>query len=232
MQSGSEEKSAGPVLTYEGSLVIVGGGRFAREDLFALQDAGATVIGADGGADAALDLEVVPEAVIGDMDSLRHPEEWEQRSKLIRLAEQETTDFEKCLYSTAAPVTVALGVTGNRLDHTLAVFDAVARHGGKRRIVVVDEDDIAISFSGPFSFYAEAGERISVHPLQKVGFAHSEGLYYPLDGLTLAPGVRAGTSNTALGGDVGIVPGEGETGVWLLILGRQHLMRFVAELGT
>ena len=121
------------------------------------------------------------------------------------------------------------GLLKGAMDHTLAALDAVARHGSDRRIVLVGEEDIAISFSGPFGFYAEAGERISVHPLMAVSFARSEGLYYPLDGLTLAPGVRTGTSNTALGGDVSIVPEPGG-GVWLLIVDKRHLMRFVTEL--
>lgn len=232
MQSNSQDDAAGEVLNYEGPLVIVGGGAFERADLFALQDADAAVIGADGGADLALDAEVVPDAVIGDMDSLQNIDEWIERTKLIRLGEQETTDFEKCLYSTRAPVTVALGMTGKRFDHTLAALDVVARYGQDRRIILVDEEDIAIAFSGPFGFYAETGERISVHPLQKVTFARSEGLYYPLNGLTLAPGVKTGTSNTALGGDVVIAPAKGEAGVWLLIVSRRHLMRFVAELSA
>ena len=231
MQSNSTQKGGPPQFVYDKPLVIVGGGGFVREDLFALQDADAAIIGADGGADAALDAEVEPDAVIGDMDSLSHPDEWEKRrTVLVRLTEQETTDFEKCLYSTSAPVTVALGMTGKRFDHTLAALDAVARYGAERRIILVDEKDIAISFSGPFRFFAEAGERISVHPLSKVEFARSEGLYYPLDGLTLAPGVGTGTSNKALGGDVAIVPKPGVAGVWLLIVNHQHLMRFVAEL--
>ena len=218
-------------LRFEGPLVIVGGAGFSRADLLTLQDAGAAIVGADGGADAARDAQVIPEVVIGDMDSLIHADEWQERTRLVRIAEQETTDFEKCLYSTEAPVTVALGVTGRRFDHTLAALDAVARYGDNRRIILVGEADIAISFSGPFGFYAETGERVSVHPLNPVRFAHSEGLYYPLNDLTLAPGVKTGTSNTALGGDVSIVPAEGETGVWLLIVGKRHLMRFVTELG-
>ena len=47
---------------------------------------------------------------------------------MIQIAEQVTTDFEKALYSTRAPVTVALGMTGKRLDHTLAALDAVSKY--------------------------------------------------------------------------------------------------------
>ena len=61
----------------------------------------------------------------------------------MQIGEQETTDFEKSLYSTRAPVTVALGMTGRRFDHTLAALDAVAKYAAKRKIVLVDEEEIA-----------------------------------------------------------------------------------------
>jgi thiamine pyrophosphokinase len=54
-----------------------------------------------------------------------------------------------------------------------------------------------------------------------VSFTRSERLLYPLDGLTLAPGGRLGTSNAGLGGRVEIVPSD-ET-PWLLILGKERL---------
>ena len=51
----------------------------------------------------------------------------------MQIAEQETTDFEKAIYSTRAPVTVALGMTGKRFDHTLAALDAVTRYAAGGR---------------------------------------------------------------------------------------------------
>ena len=54
--------------------------------------------------------------------------------------------------------------------------------------------------------------------MTKVRFAHSDGLVYPLDGLVLAPGVRTGTSNAAVGGPVRIEPDAGSDGVYLLVL--------------
>ena len=70
------------------------------------------LIAADGGADALHEMRLTPEAVIGDMDSLSDMAAWRGRTRLVHLAEQDSTDFEKCLYATQAPLYVAPGFTG------------------------------------------------------------------------------------------------------------------------
>ena len=218
MQSPASDQTDAVRIATDRLVVIVGGGALDPALLRHLAGAGALVVGADGGADAALAAGVVPELVIGDLDSLSDIAAWQTRSRVIGINEQQTTDFEKCLYTVSAPVTVALGMTGKRFDHTLAALHAVTRHGGARRIVLVDETDAALSLSGAAALDLPAGSRVSLHPLTKVRFAHSDGLVYPLDGLVLAPGLRTGTSNAATGGPVRIEPDAGSDGVYLLVL--------------
>lgn len=219
-----------PLLAFDGVLVIVGGGALDVHLLHRLSAAGAHLVGADGGGDVIRAAGLLPEAIIGDFDSLADAADWDARTRLVRLAEQETTDFEKALYSTTAPVTIALGMTGKRFDHTLAALDAVTRHAGRRHLILVDEFDIALALAGPFDFTVEPGARVSVHPLTATCFAHSAGLKYPLDGLLLAPGRRTGTSNEAATADFSIIPVAGDTGVWLLILERRWLDALIARL--
>src|SRR5665213_1164434 len=91
-------------MTFDGVLVIVGGGALDEHLLRHLAAEGAHLVGADGGGDVIRAAGLVPEAIIGDFDSLADPESWDSRTKLVRITEQETTDFEKALYSTSAPV--------------------------------------------------------------------------------------------------------------------------------
>lgn len=214
-------------IDFDGLLVIVGGGTVDLDLLRALSLRGAHLVGADSGADAIAAAGLGPEAIIGDFDSLADIDRWRGKTRLIRLAEQETIDFEKALYSTRAAVTVALGMTGKRFDHTLAALDAVTRHAD-RNLILVDEEDLALALEGPISFTVARGERVSVHPLAPVTFAASTGLQYPLDGLTLAPGIRTGTSNAAAGGPFTISPAG--PAPWLLILQRGHLMTLIDQL--
>jgi thiamine pyrophosphokinase len=218
-------------VSFDGVLVIVGGGTLDAKLLRQLAGEGAALVGADGGGDAirAAGLGLVPAAIIGDFDSLADASGWDARTRLVRIAEQETTDFEKALYSTRAPVTIGLGMTGRRLDHTLAALDAVARFAHERAIILVDEFDLALGLAGPFGFTAEPGARVSVHPLTATRFARSSGLKYPLDGLMLAPGVRTGTSNEASAAEFRIEPAAGDTGAFLLILEKRWLGSLVMQ---
>lgn len=218
------------VLAFDGPLVIVGGGTVDLHLLHELAARGAHLVGADGGGDVIRAAGLVPEAIIGDFDSLADPAGWDARTTLLHIAEQESTDFEKALYSTTAPVTIGLGMTGRRFDHSLAALDALARHAPRRPIILVDESDVALGLAGPFDFTVEPGTRVSVHPLTATHFAASSGLKYPLDGLTLAPGVRTGTSNEASAAHFSIAPKPGDTGVYLLILERRWLDTLIDRL--
>jgi thiamine pyrophosphokinase len=216
-------------LSFDGVLVIVGGGTLDTLLLRELASSGAHLVGADAGGDAIAAAGLQPEAIIGDLDSLSDPAAWDSGVRVLRVAEQDTTDFEKALYSTRAPVTVALGMTGGRFDHTLAALDAVLRHARERHIILVDTHDLALALTGPFSFEVGAGERVSIHPLGPVRFESSSGLAYPLDDLLLAPGVRLGTSNAATDGGFTITPRPDQP-PWLLILDRRHLKGLLAAL--
>ena len=192
-------------------------------------------------ADANFPLRVWSEAIVrGVLSSiwgikttglsnipLDNVDEWLGRTRLLRIGEQETTEFEKALYSTKAPVTIALGMTGKRFDHTLAALDAVTKYAKERIIILVDEADIAMALRGPFSFEVAPRERVSVLPLAPLRFKRSVGLKYPLDDVRLAPGERTGTSNEAIEGPFRIEP-EGRVRLWLLVLDRKYLFGLAA----
>ncbi|WP_244606473.1 thiamine diphosphokinase [Arsenicitalea aurantiaca] len=226
----ASERIGPPLLSFSRTLVIVGGGRVDFDILAGLVASGAHMVGADGGADLIAQAGVVPDAIIGDLDSLADPQGWARRTRVIHVAEQETTDFEKALYCTRAPVTVALGMTGGRFDHTLAALDAVLRHAHERALILVDEEDVALAATGPVRFTVGRGERISIHPLGPARFLGSEGLDYPLQGVELKPGGRTGTSNVATNGTFSIEPEPGAA-PYLLILGQRNLMALIEMAG-
>ncbi|HQZ13861.1 MAG TPA: thiamine diphosphokinase [Devosia sp.] len=218
------------VVNFDDLLVIVGGGDVDLDLLRELYASGGRLVGADGGADVIVSAGLRPEMIVGDFDSLREPLSWLGKTRLMQIAEQETTDFEKALYSTRAPVTVALGMTGKRFDHTLAALNSLARYGQKRSIILAADGDICVVLCEAFSFVVEPGERVSIHPLAPINFWTSEGLEYPLDAVSLAPGGRTGTSNRALQGPFTIVPEEGMHTPYLLILDRGYLLPLIEQL--
>ncbi len=184
---------------FERPVTLVGAGPVRAGDLARARALAPHLVAADGGADRLAALGAVPELVVGDMDSVADLAAWEARGvRTLPLAEQDTTDFEKCLYATAAPLYVALGFTGGRVDHTLAVFHSLLARPDKRVVVLGEADAMAAIPAGAvLEIAVGAGARVSVFPLLETTGAVSEGLRWPVKGLTLAPGRQSGTSNRA-----------------------------------
>ena len=228
MQSPNPNDGKPVLLRYQTPIAIVGGGSVDPDLLHELALRNIALIAADGGADTIDAAGLLPEAIIGDLDSLTDRARWEKRSQVIHIPEQITTDFQKALYTTEAPVTLALGMTGKRLDHTLAALSALHEVAQDRHVILVDEVDVALALSGPFAFEAAEKERVSVHPLVPIIFERTEGLFYPMTELLLDPAGRLGTSNEGIGGRVEIVPRDATP--YLLILGRERLWDLVRGL--
>lgn len=210
-------------LAFEGTLIIVGGGTVEPDLLRTLAKNAAGLIGADSGGDTILAAGLVPDAVIGDMDSVADPSRFPKETRIVAISEQDSTDFGKCLYSTRAPLTLGLGMTGGRFDHTLAALNAVAKTAHARKIILVDTHDLALGVLGSIRVAVGKGARVSIYPLGRTAFSGSQGLLYPLDGLVMEQDGRIGTSNAATEDIVSITVAEGEQSPWLLILDRTLL---------
>ena len=104
-------------------------------------------VAADSGADRLLKLGVVPQAVIGDMDSISDQARAEiplDRQHLV--GEQLTTDFDKALRLIEAPLVLALGFAGARLDHGLAAMATLVARAERRCILIGPQD---LAFAAP-----------------------------------------------------------------------------------
>jgi thiamine pyrophosphokinase len=186
-----------PVLSSDGPVVLVGGGPVTAADMALAQAHGGPVVAADGGADRALALGVRPDAVIGDMDSLSTAARADLGDAVHAVVEQDSTDFEKCLTRIAAPLVVAVGFDGGRLDHALAVFNTLARHPARRCVILGARDVVALA-PPRIALDLAAGTRVSLFPMSAVSGAGG-GLHWPIDGIGFAPDGVIGTSNRADG---------------------------------
>lgn len=210
-----------------GPVTLVGGGPVDPGQLARALALAPEAVAADGGGDVALPGGTEFVAVIGDIDSLRDPDALRARGVPVhRIAEQESTDLEKCLRSVAAPLILGLGFLGGRIDHHLAALNALARHG-ERPAILIGGGDLVFLCPPVFAIEAPAGARVSLFPLRALRGVVSEGLRWPVAGLAMAPDGRIGTSNVALGGPLRI--GFDAPGM-LVILPVDLLGAVVAEL--
>jgi thiamine pyrophosphokinase len=167
------------------------------------------VICADGGANWARIFGIIPNMVIGDMDSISKDERsyCEKGGASLRHfpAEKDFTDtylaLEVASQKGAGDVTI-WGGTGSRLDHTLANIFSAARFtdcGMKIRFAspaatmyLVRED--------PLLLKGQAGDTVSVLALgeRAVGVSLA-GFKYPVDGGVLEADKPIGVSNIMMG---------------------------------
>src|SRR5690625_4923492 len=222
-----KDPKASPLI-FDRPVTLVGAGHLSREILDEALALAPELVAADRGADLLANLGLMPGTVIGDMDSISDPDRWEQMARLVRLREQETTDFEKCLYATEAPFYIGAGFTGGRVDHSLSVLHALLARQGKQ-VVLLGEDD-AITLLPPGKVVGldlPAGARVSIFPLLPLTGIHSRGLIWPIKGLDMAPGERIGTSHVSSGERVEL--GFDQPGA-VLIVEREHLPVLVQTL--
>lgn len=182
-------------------VTLVGGGPASPALIRRAMALAPCLVAADGGADRALAAGLVPEAVIGDFDSIsRTAKARLPASSLYPIPEQETTDFDKVLRHVEAPFTLAVGFSGARLDHTLAVMNALARHAG-RPCLVLSARDVCFLAPKELTLRLPRRFRLSLFPLAAVT-GRSQGLRWPIDGIAFTPTGRIGTSNEVTGPEV------------------------------
>ena len=175
-------------------VTLVGGGPVPAALMRRALALAPVLVAADGGADRALALGQVPQAVIGDLDSLSEAARARLPATAVhRIAEQDTTDFDKALRHIAAPFVLGLGFAGARVDHTLAVFSTLARHP-QRRCLILSATDVCFLAPATLCLRLPPGSRLSLYPLGPVR-GESTGLRWPIDGLGFAPDGVIGTSN-------------------------------------
>lgn len=179
-------------------VTVIGGGMVTPADLSVALSVAPLLVAADGGADRALALGHAPDWVIGDLDSISDPARRSvPAARVLEVAEQDSTDFAKCLRRIDAPLVMAVGFAGLRLDHTLAALTVMVQPGVPR-VVMLASDDVIVLCPPRLTLPLMPGTRVSLYPMGPAR-GSSQGLEWPIDGIDFAPGQRVGTSNRATG---------------------------------
>jgi len=208
-----------PNVVVNHAVTLLGAGRSLPNVVKQALTAAPILFAADGGAKAALDMGYMPQGVFGDLDSLT--QEVRQQlpaDRVYHLPDQDSTDFDKCLRSIHAPLILATGFSGRRLDHELAVYSSLLRHPDQRCILLGEVD---LCFLAPVSMRIRlpAQTRFSLFPLSQCR-VDATGVFWPVSGLEMAPDGAIGTSNETTGKEVTLRVSKRKL---LVILPRIHL---------
>ncbi|MCH8568442.1 MAG: thiamine diphosphokinase [Balneolales bacterium] len=173
-------------------------------------------IAADGGISALLKYGIMPDYLIGDLDSAANEINTckSAGAEVITDEDQETNDLEKALKLARklnATDVIVLGGTGYRIDHTLKNLSVIQQFSDAfSELRLTDDYCTTRVITSPFYCTMHKGEVVSLFPLSGiVKNITSRGLKYCLNNESLENGKRDGSSNEALGGPVEIVFGEG-----------------------
>ncbi|MDP2365302.1 MAG: thiamine diphosphokinase [Ignavibacteria bacterium] len=162
-----------------------------------------TIFCADGGANSAKKIGITPNFIIGDLDSVDTStlKYFKSKSTIIKNKKQNNTDVEKCLkfairkkYDEA----VLLGVTGNRLDHTIGNLGIVLKFFKKIKTHIVAENSFLTPYNNFISLSSKEGETISIYAFDNKTSITSNGLKYPLKNSKLPFGIKESTSNVSI----------------------------------
>ena len=158
---------------------------------------------ADGGANSAYKLGLIPDFIIGDFDSINEEtlSFFEGKSKIIQIKRQNDTDVEKCLkfaIKKKIKEVVLLGGTGDRLDHSFCNLGIVLKFSDRIEIKAIHQKSVLSVCSGTVSLDTIPKEIISVYGFDEKTKILSSGLKYSLRNVALPFGKKESTSNVAL----------------------------------
>ena len=172
-------------------VTLVGGGPVEGDVLKQAVALAPMVVAADGGVHKAQDLGQRVDHVIGDMDSVDLSRV--DGPEVHPIAEQMSTDLDKCLYSTNASYYLGVGFLGGRLDHQLAACHSLLRSFDKQ-VMLLGSEDLCFLAPRKMSLDLPVGTRLSLFPMGEVS-GGSKGLKWPIHAYQFSPAMMIGTSN-------------------------------------
>ncbi len=183
------------------------------------------IICADGGANKIKKFKIVPDIILGDLDSIKKDTKvyfTKMKTVIIKIDEQDTTDFEKCLlYCTENDLNniFIFGAISTRSDHKLNNFSILKRYYKVLKIKIIDDKFEIFFIDNSIEFDYKIGKVISFLAFPIAKRINTVGLKYPLDNEDLEFGVREGTLNSSESEKITINFSEGD-----LLLFKKHFL--------
>ena len=166
------------------------------------------IVCADGGANHSYNMGIIPDYIIGDLDSIYSEIIEFYKLKDVKFekfpSKKDETDTEICVYLASklnAKKIDFIGALGGRLDHMIANINLLyyVRNKGIYTKIISEYEDIHIAINEEITINGNIGDTISVIPLN--GDAKGvtlENLEYPLNNYDMKFYLPLGISNVML----------------------------------
>jgi len=177
------------------------------------------IICCDGATEKLLEHGLVPDIIVGDMDSLSSTLQQRFSHCLHHDPDQNTNDLTKavnfCIQRQWDEITI-LGATGKREDHSIGNISLLADYAANVKIQLITDYGVFMPLLKSERFESFAGQQVSIFSLTPDTVFTFHGLKYPLTKQTISSWWQ-GTLNEALGNEFMIEMDRGKALVF-----RQH----------
>lgn len=193
-------------------IVVLGGNLPTIEELIKLNNI--PIIAADSGAANLVGIGVIPDYVVGDLDSINSEliKDLEKYSKVIYYPEQETNDFEKAINYAIEfnfQEILVIGINGGDYEHALNNWSVFKKCSRRANLTIYDKGRYAFSILESIKLKTRKNELISIIP-QPFARMITTGLKYKLSDEVLELGFREGARNVANAAEIIIELTDGE----------------------
>ena len=141
------------------------------------------IICCDGSVENLLKAGYLPEAIVGDLDSISEELAYRFRDRLFRDGNPETNDLTKtvnwCIAKGYRDL-VIVGATGKREDHTIGNISLLAEYIKDANVIMVTDTGLLLPFLNGSEISSYPGQQVSVFSIDPETEITSDGLRYPL----------------------------------------------------
>jgi thiamine pyrophosphokinase len=182
--------------------VLIANGNFPHHaiPLGYLKNAG-RIVCCDGSAEDLIKAGFIPDAIVGDMDSLDPSIAGRFHDRIFRNSDQETNDLTKSVswcYERGYRDLVILGATGKREDHTLGNISLLAEYIRDVKVKMITDTGVLSAINGSSLIQSFPGQQVSLFSLDPETEITSHGLKFPLNKMKIS-NWWAATLNEAVG---------------------------------
>ena len=146
------------------------------------------IIAVDGSANKLFDLEIIPDVIIGDLDSLQSIKN--KDIELVKTPNQNKTDFRKtlewCIEKNILNISI-FGISGESEDHFLGNYYTLSDFGEKISWKAFTDFSVISPCMGNKKFESFKGQKVSLFCMKGSSTVNSENLEYPLQSYHLKP---------------------------------------------
>jgi thiamine pyrophosphokinase len=146
------------------------------------------IIAVDGSANKLFDLEIIPDVIVGDLDSFENINN--KNIELVETPDQNKTDFRKtlewCIEKNILNISI-FGISGESEDHFLGNYYTLSDFGEKISWKAFTDFSVISPCIDKKNFESFTGQKVSLFCMKGSSIVNSENLEYPLLSYHLKP---------------------------------------------